>query len=183
MQSDEQLVADAQRGNTQAFSELVGRYRARLFRFLQARCPNRADAEDALQDAFIDAWRYLHSYDPRWRFSTWLYRIAIRRAARVRPGLTPDDGEPAATDADPLAICIAADERENLWLMARRLLSEDALTALWLHSVEGMALKDIARAMQRSLPWTKVSLMRSRRRLRTAMIAAAAETRGREAYG
>ena len=183
VQTDEQLVASAQRGNTQAFSELVGRYRERLIRFLQARCHDRADAEDALQDAFIDAWRYLYSYDPRWRFSTWLYRIAIRRAARARPGVARGDEESVASDADPLAMCIAADERENLWLTARRLLSNDAVTALWLHSVEDMSLKDIARTMQRSLPWTKVSLMRSRRRLRTAMIAAASEREGREAYG
>lgn len=183
MQSDEQLAAHAQQGNAEAYAELVTRYQQRLFRFLQTRCASRADAEDALQDAFVDAWRYLHSYNSRWRFSTWLYRIALRRAARQRNDATP--GEQVATDpgGDPLAVCMAADERENLWRTARRLLGEDAVTALWLHSVEGMPIKDIARALQRSLPWTKVSLMRSRRRLRAALMAQEAASPESEAYG
>ena len=43
-----------------------------------------ADAEDALQDTLINAYRYLHSYDSRWRFSTWLFRIAINNASRFK---------------------------------------------------------------------------------------------------
>jgi RNA polymerase sigma-70 factor (ECF subfamily) len=181
--SDEQLAANAQQGNAEAYTELVTRYQERLFRFLQTRCASRADAEDALQEAFVDAWRYLHSYNSRWRFSTWLYRIAIRRAARQRTDVAANEQDEAIADADPLAACMAADERENLWLTARRLLSEDAVTALWLHSVEEMAVKDIAQALQRSLPWTKVSLMRSRRRLRAALTVQQAERPKSEAYG
>ncbi|MEQ8208139.1 MAG: sigma-70 family RNA polymerase sigma factor [Woeseia sp.] len=183
MHSDEQLAADAQQGNAEAYAELVTRYQQRLFRFLQTRCASRADAEDALQEAFVDAWRYLHSYNSRWRFSTWLYRIALRRAARQRGDVAAGEQEQVDDSADPLAVCMAADERENLWRTARHLLSEDAVTALWLHSVEGMAVKDIARTLQRSLPWTKVSLMRSRRRLRTAMTAQEAGRPESEAYG
>lgn len=183
MHSDEQLAADAQQGNAEAYVELVTRYQQRLFRFLQTRCASRADAEDALQEAFVDAWRYLHSYNSHWRFSTWLYRIALRRAARQRGDVAAGEQEQVDESADPLAACMAADERENLWRTARRLLSEDAVTALWLHSVEGMAVKDIARTLQRTLPWTKVSLMRSRRRLRTAMTAQEAGRAESEAYG
>ena len=183
MQSDEQLADSAQRGNRAAFGTLVGRYQERLLRFLQTRCRSRADAEDVLQDAFVDAWRYLQSYDSRWRFSTWLYRIAIRRAARQRPSVEVAEGSEVLSTDDPLAACIAADDRENLWLTARRELTEDAVSALWLHSVEEMALKDIANALQRSLPWTKVSLMRSRRRLQSVLAAQATDKAGTEAYG
>ena len=183
MQSDEQLAGSAQRGNALAFTALVERYQERLLRFLQARCRCRADAEDALQDAFVDAWRYLHSYDSRWRFSTWLYRIAIRRAGRQPTATGSESLEELASGDDPLAACIAADEQENLWLIARRELTEDALSALWLQSVEEMALKDIARALQRSLPWTKVSLLRSRRRLRAVLAEQTSARSGSEAYG
>jgi RNA polymerase sigma-70 factor, ECF subfamily len=183
VQSDEQLADSARRGDRAAFGTLVNRYQERLLRFLQTRCRSRADAEDVMQDAFVDAWRYLQSYNSRWRFSTWLYRIAIRRAARQPSGPEVPEGSEVLSTDDPLAACIAADDRENLWLTARRELTEDAVSALWLHSVEEMALKDIANALQRSLPWTKVSLMRSRRRLQSVLAAQATDKAGTEAYG
>ncbi|GMR17209.1 MAG: RNA polymerase sigma factor RpoE [Gammaproteobacteria bacterium] len=165
MTTDEQLAAAAQQGADSAFSELVERYQLRLLRFLLARSASRADAEDAVQDTFVNAYRYLHSYDSRWRFSTWLYRIALRNAARQsRAGMMPA-AEPTDEQDDPLAACIAASARENLWLAARRLLSADAYAAMWLRYVEDLPLADVAKALQRPLPWTKVTLMRARRRL------------------
>ena len=81
MLTDEQLVDASLGGADHAFPELVGRYQERLLRFLLTRSVTRADAEDALQDTFINAFRYLASFDSRWRFSTWIYRIALRNAA------------------------------------------------------------------------------------------------------
>lgn len=182
MNSDEQLADLACRGDRRAFGELVDRYQSRLLRFLQTRGNSRADAEDALQDAFCDAWRYLHSYDRRWRFSTWLYRIAIRRAARQTAQPTGVDGDELADDRDPLAACIEASERENMWIVARRELSAEAATALWLHYVEDLPVKDVARALDRSLAWAKVSLMRSRNTLRDVMVTEAPGKSGRAVY-
>lgn len=154
-------------GSSDAFAALVGRYRDGLFRFLLLRSGSRADAEDALQEALVGAWRYLASYDSRWRFSTWLYRIAIRHLGRVRPlGREPAEALAASADADPLADCIERDVRENLWLTAKRLLSADAYAAMWLHYVEDLPLAEVAEALDRSRSWTKVTLMRSRRRLK-----------------
>ncbi len=182
MTADEDLVEQALAGSEPAFAALVDRYQQRLLRFLLVRCGVRADAEDALQDAFVDAWRYLHTFDRRWRFSTWLYRIALRRAARQRPAAEPEPAWSAAVQ-DPLADCMAADERDNLWLTARRCLSADACTALWLHYVEELPQRDVAKTMQRSLPWTKVTLMRARRRLEERLAAADPEGNEHEAYG
>ena len=78
------LIKAAKAGSADAFAELVRSYKVRLLRFLMTRCASHADAEDALQDTLIAAYRYLYSYDPRWRFSTWLYRIAIRNAQKSR---------------------------------------------------------------------------------------------------
>ena len=80
MSNELKLIAAAKAGSAEAFADLVRGYRERLLRFLLTRSPSYADAEDVLQDTLIAAFRYLHSYDPRWRFSTWLYRIAIRNA-------------------------------------------------------------------------------------------------------
>jgi RNA polymerase sigma-70 factor, ECF subfamily len=181
--SDElKLIDAAKRGSVDAFTELVRTYRDGLFRFLLTRCTNRADAEDALQDTLINAYRYLGSYDPRWRFSTWLYRIAIRNAGRLRTDNTAELGDPADHGADPLAHCLAASERENLWRNAQRVLSDEVFAAMWLRYVEDMSVRDISNVLERSSSWTKVNLLRGRRALEAEMNSMAGKT-GSEAYG
>ena len=165
MQSDEDLVSAALEGDRDAFPQLVRRYQERLFRFLLVRSANRADAEDALQDTFANAYRYLDSFDPRWRFSTWIYRIGLREAARLAPPPAAVEEDIADPHADPLSDCVRDTERENLWRAARRCLGADAYSALWLRYVEELSVRDVARALDRSEAWAKVTLMRSRDRL------------------
>ena len=164
-ESDERLVALALRGSRDAFSVLVDRYQARLFRFLLARSACRADAEDALQETFVNAYRYLASYDSRWRFSTWIYRIAVTKSVRWRDGADFAGVEATEPAPDPLAECIGDSERENLWLAAKRVLPEALFAAAWMRYAEDMPLRDIAEALGRSESWTKVALYRARRRL------------------
>lgn len=164
----------------EAFTELVAGYRERLLRFLLTRCPSFADAEDALQDTLINAFKYLHSYDPRWRFSTWLYRIAIRNAARQNEGNVTELGDIADNEADPLHHVIADSERENLWLVAKRVLNGEVYTAMWLRYVEDLSVNDVAAALDRSTSWTKVNLMRGRQALEAELQQTASR---RQAYG
>lgn len=167
--SDEQLVAASLQGSDAAFAELVLRYQQRLLRFLLSRAANRADAEDALQDTFISAHRFLASFNPRWRFSTWLYRIALRNLARQRqPNWQGGEPETAGGD-DPLHTCIEQNERENIWLIAKSRLTTEAFTAMWLRYVEDMSVREVANTLERPLSWTKVSLYRSRRALADAL--------------
>ncbi len=182
MTRDLELIEAAQDGSVDAFTELVHAYREGLFRFLLTRCSSHADAEDALQDTFINAYRYIRSYDPQWRFSTWLYRIAIRNAARLRTPDVHELGELVDAGNDPLQHCIADSERQNLWQSARRLLTDEVFTAMWLRYVEDMSVNDIAGVLNRSVSWTKVNLMRGRRRL-DAELNKEATTAKSEAYG
>jgi RNA polymerase sigma-70 factor, ECF subfamily len=183
VKTDEQLVEAALRGSAAAFRQLVDRYQNRLFRFLLARSASRADAEDALQDTFMNAFRYLPSYRPRWRFSTWLYRIAIRRAWKQRPADMERFEEGPDESADPLLSCIRDSDLENVWLAAKRLLSPDAQTALWLRYVEDMTVNEVARALERSPAWTKVTLLRARRRLGRALADETSNASENNAYG
>lgn len=183
MLTDEQLVAASLQGSDGAFGELVERYQGRLLRFLLTRANSRADAEDAIQDTFINAYRYLGSYDPRWRFSTWLYRIAIRNAARQRRPEWHDANVELVDDADPLDACIAESERENVWVTAKRLLSDDAFEAMWLRYVEDLSVREIARALDKSSSWTKVTLLRGRRKLSEEMAEAGGVPATSESYG
>lgn len=183
MNTDEQLVEDALSGSVAAFAELVERYSERLFRFLLTRCRSRSDAEDALQDTLANSYRYLGSFNPKWRFSTWIYRIAIRNAARLPQPNTSDAAVEELQDeaSDPLHDCIRASERRNLWLTAREVLSADAYAAMWLRYAEDMSVRDIATALDRSVSWTKVTLMRSRNLLERELSRQMPEER--ESYG
>lgn len=172
------LITAAQAGSAEAFADLVRSYRERLLRFLLTRCASLADAEDALQDTLIASYRYIHSYDPRWRFSTWLYRIAIRNAAKLRGPDLVEIGDLRDEENDPLQQCIADSESENLWVTARQLLNDDVFAAMWLRYAEDMSVNDISKALDRSASWTKVNLMRGRRVLDTELNSAA-----KRAYG
>lgn len=169
MRTEAQLVNAAKAGSADAFADLVRSYHVRLLRFLLTRCANHADAEDALQDTFIAAFRYLHSYDPRWRFSTWLYRIAIRNAQKIRSEVIVEFQDIGDAEGDPLQHCLAASEVENLWMSARRVLNDDVFAATWLRYVEDMSINDISKALDRSESWTKVNLMRARKALDVEM--------------
>lgn len=180
MTDELQLIDAAKAGSADAFAELVARYQGRLLRFLLTRCSSYADAEDALQDTLINAYRYLHSYDPRWRFSTWLYRIAIRNAQKSRSQNVIELGDLSDEQSDPLLQCIAASESENLWASARRLLNDEVFAAMWLRYAEDMSVNDISKALDRSVSWTKVNLLRGRRALDAELNAGGNES---EAYG
>jgi RNA polymerase sigma-70 factor (ECF subfamily) len=136
-----------------------------------------------IQDTFINVYRYIGSYNPRWKFSTWLFRIALRNAAKIGEHTESTDDDVPGTTADPLEACIVASERENLWLTARRMLSKDAYSAMWLRYAEDMSVKDVARTLDRPMSWTKVTLMRSRRRLSNELGGANGATANGEAYG
>lgn len=165
MKSDESaLIAAAKEGSAGAFCQLAESYRNTLFRFLWLRCGNRADAEDAVQDALLSAWQYLDTYRDRWQFSTWLYRIALRKLKKPNRHIVPIDGE-TGTEDDVLSGL----ERDNLWRIARTELKEQPLLAMWLHYGEGESISDIALALSRSESWVKVNLMRARNKLAETM--------------
>lgn len=180
MTDELQLINAAKAGSADAFADLVKLYRKRLLRFLLTRCSSFADAEDVLQDTMIAAYRYLHSYDPRWRFSTWLYRIAIRNAQKMRSENLVEIGELSDEESDPLLHCIAHSETENLWVSARRVLNDDVFAATWLRYAEDMSISDISKALDRSDSWTKVNLLRARKALDTEMNH---KNNGSKAYG
>ena len=169
MKTETQLIVAAQGGSADAFADLVQLYRDRLLRFLLTRCASYADAEDALQDTLINAYRYINSYDPRWRFSTWLYRIAIRNAGKLHTADVVELGDLRDEENDPLLQCISDSETENLWISARRLLNDEVFAAMWLRYAEDLSVNDISTALDRSVSWTKVNLMRGRQTLDAAM--------------
>jgi len=73
--SDNDIVKKIQDGNKEYFEILVTRYKAKISGFIY-RFGCKEDVEDLLQEVFLKAYKNLKSFDPNWKFQTWLYMIA-----------------------------------------------------------------------------------------------------------
>lgn len=142
------LVLSAQRGELEAFSELVRRHQRRAYAVARAIVITHEDAEDAVQDAFLHAYRALHRFLPDQAFGAWLHRIVsnasldITRRRKVR-------------DADDLPETIASPFRDPAESDELRLRLRDALAQLparqrsviVLHDVEGFKHSEIGQLL------------------------------------
>jgi RNA polymerase sigma-70 factor (ECF subfamily) len=166
--SDEELARRAQQGSTASFEELLRRFQTPVLQFLQHRGAAAA-AEDLLQETFIRAYVNLFRYRSRWRFATWLFtiarRVSLNHHRRRRPisGAAVESAECGAVG--PAEAAAAADSRQYLWDRAAQVLSQEELTALWLHYVESMSTRDIATVLERSGVAVKTMIFRARRKL------------------
>src|SRR6267378_1304111 len=82
--SDAELVRRVRTGDTGAYGALVSRYRDRLGRYAVHMIGDREDAEEALQDSFVRAYRSLARCDDPARFGAWLYGILVNRCRTTR---------------------------------------------------------------------------------------------------
>jgi len=175
--SAEALALAAQAGSVQAFEALVSRFEAPLYRFLWVRTRDAAAAEDLTQDAFLRAWQNLARYDPRWRFSTWLYTLAerlcisARRSRGKEPAVSSSDVDLGAVTAgrDPSHEAAERDEGRELWETATRILRPEERTALWLRYAEDLSMEEIGSVLGRPTVTVRVLLFRARGRLAAAL--------------
>jgi RNA polymerase sigma-70 factor (ECF subfamily) len=83
--TDEELVASILEGETDLYAEVVGRYQGRLVNYLYRMLRNEEDAHDLAQEVFFKIYEALDRFDPKYRFSTWLFRVAQNAAIdRIR---------------------------------------------------------------------------------------------------
>ena len=173
LQTELDWIERARRGSADAFEYLVTHYQDRLYRFLLARTANRAEAEDVLQDTFVAAFRYLPSYRAKYRFSTWLFTIAMRQLGRQRrtwPGMADLPDSLACSGAGPEQLGIQQEQRRSIWQTARSCLGKSQFTALWLFYVEDMPVREIGKIMKRPDGWVRINLLRARRRLSAELL-------------
>src|SRR5437868_7506374 len=105
---DHRLIADCLQGRTAAFGELVRRYQDRLYNCVYRLVDNAEDAQDIVQEAFLNAYQSLDRFKGDAQFFTWLYRIAfnasisLKRKQRVVLALkTSRTGTSAGEALDP----------------------------------------------------------------------------------
>src|ERR1041385_1406900 len=105
MESD--LVRQAQKGDTEAFDELVSRFRTRVYGMIYNMVHNEQDAWDLAQDSFLKAWKSIARFRGQSSFYTWIYRIVMNvtidwlRKKQVRGGGAEFDDAIQLKDIDP----------------------------------------------------------------------------------
>jgi RNA polymerase sigma-70 factor (ECF subfamily) len=108
--ADEQLVDETLAGDRDAFGALVLRHQRGLVNYIFRLVGSRDVATDLSQEVFLKVFTSLSSFDPRYRFTTWLYRIASNSAIdhlRRRQPRTLSLSQPVSTDETPGAPAIA----------------------------------------------------------------------------
>jgi RNA polymerase sigma-70 factor, ECF subfamily len=179
-QSEEQLIDRGLKGDARSLDTLFARNTRALYQTAFRVLGNPEDAEEALQEGLMSAYRNLPRFERRSQFSTWLTRIVInaalvrRRSKRSRPAVSLDD---VVTEGElPLADRFADDgpNPEQLYAgtelgdrMNKKLAEISPLlrTAFWLREIEGLTAEEAARVLGVSRNTLKARLWRARQEL------------------
>jgi RNA polymerase sigma-70 factor (ECF subfamily) len=165
--TNEQLAAKVQIGCKDSFAELVLRLNNRLLSFLLTRTCKPEDAEDLVQETFAKAYKNIKKFDGRWKFTTWIFKIAVRLAnSHYRRQKTvyniEDIGDFEHKNDGPERIVAKRQQWENIWLLAQKTLSRSQYQSLWLKYAEDMPIKYIAKILGKSKVSVRVTLFRAR---------------------
>jgi len=163
MKNELTIIRSAQQGNPTSFARLVTMYQNQLNGYLVTKCYNPSDAEDIVQETFINAYKYIQSYKEEWKFSTWLYTIANRMIKKHNDYYSKDK-ENFIREDEAINEEVNLDSG-NIWIPIRQLLSSFAFDIIWFYYVEDYNVREIARILHCSQSRVKMSLFRSKRKL------------------
>jgi RNA polymerase sigma-70 factor (ECF subfamily) len=180
---DQALIEKIRGGDYQAFEALVNRYEGKVYRLAMRMLRNQQDAEDALQESFLQVYRGLKSFEGRSNFSTWLYRLAtnvclmkIRHRETEPSGMFPledflprhEEGEQPTLQEwpeKPEEILLTKESREKMMEALDRLPAEYRAVFV-LRDIEGFSNAEAGEALGISVAAVKSRLHRARIALR-----------------
>ena len=181
---DAELAVRAAGGDTSAFAAVMRRHNQLLFRTARSILKSDDETEDALQEAYLQAWRAIGSFRADARLSTWLVRIVInqalgrlrRRGAQVIPIDTamesddPDTREALAEDPDrgPERAAMRAEMRRLIESRIDRL-PEAFRIVFMLRAVEEMSVEEVAAALEMPEATVRTRFFRARSLLREGL--------------
>ena len=182
--TDQQVIERARQGRESAFRELIGRYERPVFSLIYRLVRDRERAEDLSQDTFIKVLNAIDRYDPSYKFSSWIFKIAHNTALDHLRKREPDtlslDGSPhARTAAETEATSLnpaSTDESPEQFAASKELGTEieraigtlraEYRTAILLCHVEGRPYDEIAQIMDVPLGTVKTYIHRGRNELK-----------------
>jgi RNA polymerase sigma-70 factor (ECF subfamily) len=184
--SDDRLVEWAQDGAYGAYEEIVRRYQDKAFRLAFSLMKNESDAQDVVQEAFLNMYRKLDTFEGKSAFGSWMYRVVVNAALmrlrkKKRRSEVQVDDEEGDFPEDEYYVTSApewrlrADEAaENSELREKIIdavgeLAPKYQTVFLLKEVEGLSLKEIAGVLDLSVGGIKSRLHRARLHLRATL--------------
>jgi len=181
---DRQDMARLAAGHDSALNDLMNRHAQRLFHYLIRQLRDESDAEDTAQETFVRVFQNRSRFDPKHRFSTWLYSIATnlardRQRWRSRHPQVSLDAENdssggdlqdklPATGATPEEKMIGG-ERADAVRSAIAKLPEDLRTVILLFEYEGQSQQEIAKVLDCTPKAVEMRLYRARQELRSSL--------------
>lgn len=160
---DGSLIAAALAGDDGAFAQLAQRYQGPLWHVARSRLGDRQLAEDAVQEALLCAFRWLHTYDSKYSFRTWLWTILLNQCTRIaerrsKLRVASEADERTAPDSgaevSPVAQLLARENAAQLHAFLARL-PEAQADALRLRFFGELKFEEIAQAMECSVSGAK----------------------------
>jgi len=166
--SDSELVQACLDGDAERFCLLVERYQGRIIKFLAHRIGSYEDAQELAQEVFLKAYVALESYDAAFKFSTWIYRIAMNLSIdflRKRHALfTELQPERLKDPSSPLAELLRDERDRALWRTLADLPEDYAHILFLRHDLE-LAYEEIAEMLDLPLGTVKNKIFKARRLL------------------
>lgn len=181
--SDAEIIEAVLAGQRDDFALLVQRHQQRVQRILRRMCGNPYDAEELTQETFVKVYFALPGYDPRYRFHSWLVKIAcnlgishLRKRGRTMSMDAPRDGmegeERVRPDPDPSTRPEVAWERsdrsERVW-SAVAALPSDSRDIIVMYHVEEMSYHEICDVTGLAMGTVKSRLARARKKLSASL--------------
>jgi RNA polymerase sigma factor (sigma-70 family) len=166
LQGDAKLIAMARGGNPGAFETIVDRYQGRLLGFCRQMLGSTEDAEDVLQEVFVNAYKAMLRDEREINLRPWLYRIARNRCLNHLRKPTADAQESMdmvpAVEASSTAERVHNREEFRQLLVDVKKLPETQRSALLLREMDALSYEEIAAAMDTTVPSVKSLLVRAR---------------------
>ncbi len=178
---DEMLVTQFKSGSQKAFDELMKRYERKIFGYLLRSVRNYEDAEELTLEVFFKAYRALTSWEPKAKFSTWLYTIAsnlaidYHRSKARKPVYMLEDED--VIEARVVATDISSNpekqlEEKELGRIIREAvdeLSSKQKAVFMLTRYEGLQIKEVAETLGMAEGTVKIHLHRATKKLQTLL--------------
>ncbi|MFT3863845.1 MAG: sigma-70 family RNA polymerase sigma factor [Solirubrobacterales bacterium] len=166
LQGDEKLIAMARAGNPGAFETIVDRYQGRLLGFCRQMLGSTEDAEDVLQEVFVNAYRAMLADEREINLRPWLYRIARNRCLNHlrKPSADAQESMDMVPEVEAASTAEKVHNREEFRQIIADVnkLPETQRSALLLREMDALSYEEIADAMETTVPSVKSLLVRAR---------------------
>ena len=185
--TDQEIVVLARQGREAAYRELIGRYQSPVFSLIYRLVRDREKSEDLAQETFIKVLNALDRYDPSYKFSSWIFKIAhntsLDHLRKKEPQTLSLEGSPHAETASEqessVIQALSTEETPEDYAASRELgatlevaigkLRPEYRTAIVLCHVEGRPYEEIAETMGVPLGTVKTYIHRARNELKKTL--------------